>query len=91
MVKNQLHLFFTLMSRAFPARQRSEREHSERHSIHRERFKPLLEHLENHADQKMSIEAAAKFVNLNPFSFLQNLQEAHRADVHRLCEFLQNG
>lgn len=74
-VKNQLHLFFTLMSRAFPARQRSEREHSERHSIHRERFKPLLEHLENHADQKMSIEAAAKFVNLNPFHFCKTFKK----------------
>ncbi|MEK3793752.1 AraC family transcriptional regulator [Paenibacillus sp. FSL R7-0204] len=74
-VKNQLHLFFTLMSRAFPARQRSEREHSERHSIHRERFKPLLEHLENHADQKMSIETAARFVNLNPFHFCKTFKK----------------
>lgn len=73
-VKNQLHLFFTLMSRAFPARQRSEREQGERGGIHRERFKPLLEHLENHTDQKMSIEAAARFVNLNPFHFCKTFK-----------------
>ena len=74
-VKNQLHLFFTLLSRAFPARQRSEREQGERGGVHRERFKPLLEYLETHTDQKLSIEQAARFVNLNPFHFCKTFKK----------------
>ncbi|MEK3671629.1 helix-turn-helix domain-containing protein [Paenibacillus sp. FSL R10-2771] len=68
-VKNQLHLFFTLLSRTFPAQQ------SERHSINRERFKPLLEYLETHVDQKMSVERAARFVNLNAFHFCKTFKK----------------
>lgn len=68
-VKNQLHLFFTLLARSFPPQQSSDRQQSERHSVNRERFKPLLEHLEHHFDEKISLESAAKFVNLNPYHF----------------------
>lgn len=68
-VKNQLHLFFTHLSRTFPAQQ------SERHSINRERFKPLLEYLETHVDQKMSVESAARFVNLNAFHFCKTFKK----------------
>ncbi|MEK4064803.1 MULTISPECIES: helix-turn-helix transcriptional regulator [Paenibacillus] len=74
-VKNQLHLFFTLLSRSFPPQQLSERHQSERHSINRERFKPLLEYLEAHFDEKITIEWAAKFVNLNPYHFCKTFKK----------------
>jgi YesN/AraC family two-component response regulator len=74
-VKNQLHLFFTLLSRAFPPQQMNDRHHSERHSMNRERFKPLLEYLEAHFEEKMSIESAARFVNLNPYHFCKTFKK----------------
>lgn len=74
-IKNQLHLFFTLLSRVFPPQQMNDRQQSERHSVNRERFKPLLEYLETHIDQKMSIESAARFVNLNAFHFCKTFKK----------------
>lgn len=65
-VKNLLHLFFMMLSRCFPPPQRQT---DYRSSLNRERFKTLLEHLEQHYDEKMSIEEAARSVNLNPFHF----------------------
>ncbi|WP_054942061.1 helix-turn-helix domain-containing protein [Paenibacillus ihuae] len=74
-VKNQLHLFFTLLARAFPPQQMSDRHQNERYSQSRERFKPLLEYLESHIDEKISIEFAAKFVNLNPYHFCKTFKK----------------
>ncbi len=74
-VKNQLHLFLILLSRTFPPLQLSERYHRERHSINQERFKPLLEYLEQHYDDKITIESAARFVNLNPYHFCKTFKK----------------
>lgn len=74
-IKNQLHLFFTLLARAFPPQQMNDRHQSERHSINRERFKPLLEYLDDHFDEKISIESAARFVSLNPFHFCKTFKK----------------
>lgn len=74
-VKNHLHLFFTLLSRVFPPQQLHDRYQSERHSINRERFKPLLEYLETHVDQRISVEHAARFVSLNPYHFCKTFKK----------------
>lgn len=74
-VKNQLHLFFTLLARSFPPQQVEGRQQSERYSVNRERFKPLLEYLDSHYDEKISIEFAAKFVNLNPYHFCKTFKK----------------
>lgn len=74
-VKNQLYLFFTLLARSFPPRHLSDRLQSERYSVNRERFKPLLEHLENHLDERITIEWAAKYVNLNPYHFCKTFKK----------------
>lgn len=73
-VKNQLHLFFTLMSRSFPSQHVDGRQQNERYSVNRERFKPLLEYLDSHYDEKISIEFAAKFVSLNPYHFCKTFK-----------------
>lgn len=74
-VKNQLHLFFTLLSRTFPPQRMSDRHHRERYSVNRERFKPLLEYLEQHLDEKITIDSAARFVNLNPYHFCKTFKK----------------
>ncbi|WP_150275942.1 helix-turn-helix transcriptional regulator [Paenibacillus tepidiphilus] len=73
-VKNQLHLFFTLLARIFPP-QLSDGARSQRNSQNRERFKPLLEHLERHYDEKLTIEEAARRVNLNPYHFCKTFKK----------------
>ncbi|KGE17168.1 helix-turn-helix transcriptional regulator [Paenibacillus wynnii] len=73
-IKNQLHLLFTLLSRAFLPHQQIGKP-KERLSINRERFKPLLEHLEVHFTDKISIEEAAKSVNLNPYHFCKTFKK----------------
>lgn len=73
-VKNQLHLFFTLLARSFPPQQITDKHQNERHSVNRERFKPLLEHLENHLEERITIEWAARFVNLNPYHFCKTFK-----------------
>ncbi|WNS45468.1 AraC family transcriptional regulator [Paenibacillus sp. MMS20-IR301] len=70
-IKNLLHLYFTLLSRTFPPRQMNDRGHS----INRERFKPLLALLESHVDQQMTLESAARFVNLNLFHFCKTFKK----------------
>ncbi|MEK4348365.1 helix-turn-helix domain-containing protein [Paenibacillus sp. FSL P4-0184] len=73
-IKNQLHLLFVLLSRTFLPEQVSGRT-SERHSFNRERFKPLLEYMENHFDDKMTVESAARSVNLNPYHFCKTFKK----------------
>jgi len=73
-IKNQLHLLFTLLSRTFLPHQH-ECKPKERLSVNRERFKPLLEHLEVHFAEKISIEQAAKSVNLNPYHFCKTFKK----------------
>ncbi|NUU62250.1 helix-turn-helix transcriptional regulator [Paenibacillus agri] len=73
-IKNYLHLLFTLLSRNFLPQQLvgSPKEH---HSFNRERFKPLLTHVEEHFADKITIEQAAKTVNLNPYHFCKTFKK----------------
>lgn len=73
-VKNQLHLFFLLLSRTIPP-QLTDTWQNERQSVSRERFKPLLEYLEKHWDEKITVEKAAKFVSLNPYHFCKTFKK----------------
>ncbi|GGF68600.1 AraC family transcriptional regulator [Paenibacillus albidus] len=73
-IKNQLHLLLLLLSRTFRPQQTSGRTH-ERHSMNRERFKPLLEYLELHYDDKITVEQAAKSVSLNPYHFCKTFKK----------------
>lgn len=73
-IKNQLHLLFTLLSRTFLPQQLSTRA-NERQSFNRERFKPLLEYLDEHFEEKMTIDNAAKSVNLNPYHFCKTFKK----------------
>ncbi|MRN55159.1 AraC family transcriptional regulator [Paenibacillus monticola] len=73
-IKNQLHLLFTLLSRTFLPQQLSTKA-NERQSFNRERFKPLLEYLDEHFEDKMTIENAAKSVNLNPYHFCKTFKK----------------
>ncbi|MCL6604798.1 MAG: AraC family transcriptional regulator [Paenibacillus sp.] len=73
-IKNQLHLLFTLLARTFLPHQQASKP-KERLSINRERFKPLLEHLEEHFSDKITIEEAAKSVNLNPYHFCKTFKK----------------
>ncbi|MDQ0194351.1 AraC-like DNA-binding protein [Paenibacillus wynnii] len=73
-IKNQLHLLFTLLSRTFLPKQQTGKP-KERLSINRERFKSLLEHLEVHFADKITIEEAAKSVNLNPYHFCKTFKK----------------
>lgn len=73
-IKNQLHLMFILLSRAFLPHQQTSKP-KERLSINRERFKPLLEYLEVHFADKITIEIAAKSVNLNPYHFCKTFKK----------------
>lgn len=73
-IKNYLHLFFTLLARTFLPKQlaSSPKEHL---SFNRERFKPLLTYVEEHFSEKITIEQAAKFVNLNPYHFCKTFKK----------------
>lgn len=73
-IKNKLHLLFTLLSRRYLPHSRASKP-KERFSFNRERFKPLLEHLESHFADKMTIDAAAKTVNLNPYHFCKTFKK----------------
>lgn len=73
-VKNQLHLLIVFLSRIFLPEQVSGRT-NERHSFNRERFKPLLAYMESHFDEKMTIESAARSVNLNPYHFCKTFKK----------------
>lgn len=66
--KSYLHLLFTLLARDCLPQQLANKP-KEHYSMNRERFKPLLKHLENNYADKISIEQAAKHVNLNPYHF----------------------
>lgn len=72
-LKTQLYLCFTLLARANLPTQ-NEQKRSDRYSLGRERFKPLFEHLDRHFAEKMSIEQAARFVNLTPYHFCKTFK-----------------
>ncbi|MCL6457008.1 MAG: AraC family transcriptional regulator [Gorillibacterium sp.] len=67
-IKMHLYLLFTLLARTFLPQNEAHRS-AERYSFNRERFKPFLQHLETHYADKLTVEAAAKYMNLNPYHF----------------------
>jgi len=67
-VKSKLHLFFTLMSRSFMPQQFTE-QGEPAYFPNRERFKQLIRRIELSYADKVTVEQAAKEVNLNPYYF----------------------
>lgn len=67
-VKAKLHTLFTLLSRSFIPQQQVIAP-IESYFLHRDRFKPLIQHIEENVGEKMTIEQAARRVNLNHFHF----------------------
>jgi AraC family transcriptional activator of pobA len=67
-VKTHLYLLFTLLSRQFLPTDRSEKT-AVSFSRNMDRFKELLLYLKSHYTDNITVEQAAKRVNLNPFHF----------------------
>ncbi|MBC8079392.1 MAG: AraC family transcriptional regulator [Gorillibacterium sp.] len=68
MIKMHLYLLFTHLARTFLPEHEARRS-IERYSFNRERFKPFLHYLETNFAEKLTVEMAAKYVNLNPYHF----------------------
>lgn len=66
--KAKLHTLFTLLARSCLPWQRADML-TETYFIHRDRFKPLIRQIEADVGRKMTIEQAARQVNLNPYHF----------------------
>jgi AraC-like DNA-binding protein len=64
-IKHKMELLFALLSRRFLPPTFTEK----RATRNAESFKPLIKHIEKHYDEPLSIEQAARMVNLNPFYF----------------------
>ncbi len=70
LVKTKLYSILTLLARRFDNRQaQGGKTAAASHLAHRERFKQLIKKLETDFQTKISVEEAAKQVNLNPFHF----------------------
>ncbi|MNO89028.1 Bifunctional transcriptional activator/DNA repair enzyme AdaA [compost metagenome] len=67
-VKSKLHVLFTLLSRMFMPHQMADKP-AEMYFPNHERFKLLIQRLECNFSEKMTVEQAAKQVNLNPYYF----------------------
>ncbi|CAM4243264.1 AraC-like DNA-binding protein [Paenibacillus endophyticus] len=67
-VKSKLHALFTLLARTFLERQLAGNP-AEPYSANRDRFKLLIQQIESNFCEKLSIEQAAKQVNVNPYHF----------------------
>ncbi|MUT66947.1 AraC family transcriptional regulator [Paenibacillus sp. NEAU-GSW1] len=67
-VKSQLHLLLAQLARLFFNRQ-SAAEKGKDHSPNRERFKPLIEYIEERFAEPITIEQAAQQVSLSPYHF----------------------
>lgn len=67
-VKSKLHTLFTLLARTFLPHQLANKP-VETYSSHRDRFKGLIQQVETNFKYKITIEQAAKQVNLNPYHF----------------------
>ncbi|RED61777.1 helix-turn-helix transcriptional regulator [Cohnella lupini] len=65
-VKHKMELLFALLARRFLPRKLAEKRPTTRNA---EPFKPLVEHIRKHYDEPLSIEQAARMVNLNPYYF----------------------
>ncbi|MCA0754749.1 AraC family transcriptional regulator [Paenibacillus sp. N4] len=67
-VKSKLYALFALLSRTF-ADQQNDAKASEPYFANRDRFKRLIRNIENNFNEKITVESAAREVNLNPFHF----------------------
>ncbi|MEK3883994.1 AraC family transcriptional regulator [Paenibacillus sp. PL2-23] len=67
-IKSQLHMLVTLLARTFLPKQLPERA-SSRYIENRERFKSLIQYVEARFAERITIEDAAKRLNLNPHHF----------------------
>jgi AraC family transcriptional activator of pobA len=67
-VKSKLHVLFTLLSRTFMPQQWADKP-LEVYFPNHDRFKLLIQTLQSNFSEKMTVEHAAKEVNLNPYYF----------------------
>lgn len=66
--KSKLYTLFVLLARTFMPAQLAETT-NEPYFANRERYKKLIQHIENNIGEKLPVEAAAAEVGLNPFHF----------------------
>ncbi|GGI43986.1 AraC family transcriptional regulator [Paenibacillus marchantiophytorum] len=71
-IKHNFQLLFTRLSRQYLPDKFADKPVPARHS---ESFKPLIEYLEAHIAEPLSIEQAAKMVNLNPYHFCKTFKK----------------
>lgn len=74
-VKTYLYLLFTLLSRRYLPEARPHKAPA-LNSRHTDRFKTLLNFMEAHYAEPITVEQAAKLVNLNPFHFCKTFKKA---------------
>jgi AraC family transcriptional activator of pobA len=73
-VKSQLYVLFTLLSRQYMPERRPEKP-SISLSRNLDRFKELLLYIEHHFTENVTVEQAAKRVNLNPYHFCKTFKK----------------
>ncbi|MZQ82133.1 helix-turn-helix domain-containing protein [Paenibacillus sp. 5J-6] len=71
-IKHNFHLLFALLSRQFLPEKFVDKPAPLRHS---ESFKPLIQHIEAHLAEPLSVEQAARMVNLNPYHFCKTFKK----------------
>ncbi|OPH58966.1 hypothetical protein BC351_21755 [Paenibacillus ferrarius] len=70
-IKHNFHLLFTRLSRQFLGDKFAAKPAPKRHS---ESFKPLIQYLESHITEPLTVEKAARMVNLNPYHFCKTFK-----------------
>lgn len=70
-VKHQFQLLYAHLSRQYLPKRLTDKPAP---IPHWESFKPLLSHIESHVAQPLSVEEAARIVNLNPFHFCRTFK-----------------
>lgn len=71
-IRSNFHLLFALLSRRFLPERFASGRVPLRHS---ESFKPLIQHIESHLSEPLSVEQAARMVNLNPYHFCKTFKK----------------
>ncbi|MCJ8014721.1 AraC family transcriptional regulator [Paenibacillus sp. KQZ6P-2] len=67
-VRSQMYILLTLLSRKFMPKQQTEKT-SRGHARNAERFKKLLLYIDDHYTETITVSQAASIVNLNPYHF----------------------
>lgn len=73
-IKSKLHLLFTLLARELQPL-RTPPGPKEGQAFNRELFKPLIQHIETHFAEKLTVAEAAKRVNMNPYHFCKTFKK----------------